>query len=146
MALSYPHRATFDENEKVLEFEDGLKLTFEAGSFDTTFEATIDKMEGQDNDELEAASDAYVFRDFDGIDSDKLPVKPLRPPLAVVPLRVQGTVATALTLGTNPGEEHPNPVNWTPRPDIPPGLDDGGLKATVELETLETFEIFQETN
>ncbi len=141
MALSYPHRVTLDENEKVLSFEDGMKMTFKAGSFEESFQVTIDKIDGQEVNGNRPVSSAYIFKDIKGIEPDKLPVKPLHPAVAVVPILVTDTVSTALTLGTNPGE-HPAPDNWTPRPDDIGPPRDG--KTTITLGTLETFELLSE--
>lgn len=142
MAEAYPATVKFDGNEQELTFEDGLVLSVQSGTFDQTFQCTIDKLDGETVGDKESMTSTYTFSNFvDPITGEPLvsaPV-PTKKLLATVPKLVQQTVATALAMHTNPGEI-PEHDDWTPDPD--PGIEDiGGGKLRAHLKELKTFQV-----
>lgn len=133
MALSYPHKETFDENSKELAFEDGFEISVPSGAFAQAVEITIDKVDPADSDGTEALTAAYTFSTESG-----QPPELGKELMFRVPALVSTTVSTALTLRTNPGEI-PAIDEWTPRPDVAVGRRDG--KLVTNISELSTFQI-----
>lgn len=116
MALSYPHQFTVDGDGKLLEFEDGLRITIACGTFDDEYTVTIDKKEPVDVAGYDIVSKGYEIV-YEGGVPDPVPPTTGKTPYVHVPLTQTVSLSQALAVLANPSDDYPDPVDWTPQPD-----------------------------